>query len=167
MIADNYYWCISSTAGDNSSPTKVYRENTDSTLASAYLDNTTWIPLTVESAWAHPSSIMGYNLFQYVNVLGVNNDPHDLIISMAIDYSTTYSIIDPFRAIDMATWSTPLQMAQAQVADQMAAALRVKISDSTPTGLAATTGRGPTLVGLQLQVGNLGGPYRTPPAQGA
>lgn len=159
VCADDYYW-MDSSAG-------LYVENHDSAAVNAYKDGTSWVPLTVVSAWAHPSSVLGYNLFQYVNVLGVNNDPHDLTVSMAIDYSESYGIVDLFTAFDMQTWTTPLAMAQAQVADQMAAALRVKISDASPTGISATTGRGPTLVGLQIQVGNLGGPYRTPIAQGA
>ena len=160
VVNNQYYWL---TSGG-----RVYQENRSTTAAGAYMDNGHWVTLTVESAWAKADGIAGWGRFRYANTLAQRLDPHDLTISVATDYATSYAQSATFTAGTMSTWTTPLQHAELQIGAQKASALRVKISDATPTGgVAATTGAGPILVGLQLDVGVYGRVARIPPTQGA
>jgi hypothetical protein len=160
VVNSQYYWL---TSGG-----RVYQENRSTTAAGAFMDNGHWVTMTVESAWAKADGIAGWGRFRYANTLAQRLDPHDLTISVATDYATSYAQSATFTAGTMATWTTPLQHAELQIGAQKASALRVKISDATPTGgVAATTGAGPILVGLQLDVGVYGRVARIPPTQGA
>lgn len=153
-VDDVYYWAVPGG--------RVYQESSTS-----YLDGSQWATLTVVSAWAKASAIQGWGRFRYVNVLAQSLEAHDLVVSIGYDYSSTYTQTHTFTADEMARWTTPLEMAEVQLGKQKAAAVRVKISDAPPTRRAYTTGQGPALVGLQLEVGAMPRPYRLPPAQGA
>lgn len=159
VVGTDYYWL---TSGG-----QVYQETRSTTATNANTDNGHWVTMTVESAWAKADGIGGWGRFRYANLIAQRSSPHDIAISVATDYSTTYSQTGTFTALQMASWATPLQHAELQVGNQKASALRVKITDSTPTGVASTTGAGPVLVGLQLDVGVYGRVARIPPTQGA
>lgn len=159
VVGTDYYWL---TSGG-----QVYQENKSTTATNANTDNGHWVTMTVESAWAKADGIAGWGRFRYANLVAQRSSPHDISISVATDYSTTYSQTGTFTALQMSAWTTPLQHAELQVGNQKASALRVKITDSSPTGIASTTGAGPVLVGLQLDVGVYGRVARIPPTQGA
>lgn len=132
-----------------------------------YLDGTSWIPLTVASAWVKASGIIGWGRFRYVTVVADKRDAHDLTVSIATDYASAATQTHTFTADEMALWTTPLQVARVQVGQQKASAIKVTVSDAAPTRMAYSTGQGPILVGLQLEVGVMPRPARIPTRQGA
>jgi hypothetical protein len=154
LLDGTYYWSTKFGV--------VYKESTTS-----YLDDGQWVTLTIASAWARGSGIQGWARFRQVNLLAEEKDKHDIAISVGFDGSTAYDETHTYTAMDRVTWSTPLLMAKYQIGHQKAATIRVKVNEAPPTGFAATTGQGPLLIGLQLEVGVYPRPYRTPPTQGA
>jgi len=151
---DVYYWGVSGG--------RVYQESSTS-----YLDGLSWVTLRVDSAWAKGGPVQGWARFKYANVIVTNAEAHDLTVQVATDFESTWDQAHTFTASEMATWTTPKEAAEIHIGKQKAAALRVRIQDAAPTGLPYTTGQGPILFGLQLEVAMMGRPYRMPPLQGA
>jgi hypothetical protein len=140
----------------------VYEESTTS-----YTDNGHWVTLTIASAWARGSGIQGWARFRQVNLIAEEKDKHDITIAVGFDGAAAFEESHTFTQSDRIGWDTPLLMAEYQIGHQKAGSVRVKVSDSAPTGFSATTGQGPLLIGLQLEVGAYPRPYRIPPTQGA
>ena len=159
LVSDVYYWGNTSGA--------VFQEVQSTTAANAFTDVGHWVTLTIESAWIKAAGVGGFGRFRYLAALGENVDPHDFYLSVASDYSDTYQQVGFFTAGDIATFSTPKELASIHIIQQKAAAVRFKISDAPPTGgPVVNTGAGPRLLGLNVLMGVYPSDYRAPPQQG-
>ena len=145
---------------------QTQQENVDLTATGAYKDDANWVTLSVESAWIKAAGIQGWGRFWRVYTSMINQAPHDLSISVGQDYGG-YTQTKTWTASQIAAWTTPIEDSQVQVVRQKASAIRVMLSDATPTGVASTTGAGPRLLGIALEVGLYSGGKRLPDAQRA
>ena len=147
----------------------VFQENavTGQYQDGSTLDAAHWITFTVESAWIKARDLQGLARFWGLELLGQSLDPHDLTVSLAFDYSTTYSQVATFSAQTIASFVNGIEQLEMWLQTQKLESLRVKITDAFPTSLAPTTGQGPSLQGIELQVGLYKNLHRLPKAQGA
>lgn len=157
-VDNTYYWAVPGG--------RVYRENSVSTAAGAYMDAGNWVYYELASANAKANGIAGWGRFWNAFLVSESLDPADLTLSVATDYSSTYSQSQTFSADEMSRWTTPLEMGRIQIAQQKATAVRIRITDGPPSGgPAAFTGQSSLLIGLQLEVGLYSRGYRHPVKQ--
>lgn len=132
-------------------------------VGSSYYDQTTWVTLTAVTAWIQPAGSQALARFRSCQFLGRSVSPHDLQIDVLTDF-------DPATVRGTGTWtaaqlssivgtSWPAQV-KLQIGGQKTQAVQIRINDAPPIG--ATTGEGPQLVGLAMEVLPLGGVARLP-----
>jgi hypothetical protein len=148
----------------------VHRENTNLSLTNAYLDTgpsgNVWVTLSLETAWVKASGIQGWGRFWYARFRGAEGDaPHDITLSVGHDFSPTYTQSHTWTALEQTTFESP--DIEIHIGIQKCASIRASISDAAPTGVASTTGSGPTLVGAHFEAGLYRKGKRLSPAQGA
>lgn len=138
----------------------VHRENADLTATNAFYDvvqgttfSSYWVTLTVETAWAKASGILGWGRFWYARIAADRTSPHDLTLSVAHDYNPTYAQTYTWTAAAQLAFSSPLEEVEMHIGQQKCSAIRAKVSDAAPTGVTSTTGSGPTLVGAHFEAG--------------
>lgn len=129
-----------------------------------YFDNgTTWIKLTAKTAWIQPGGTQDYARVRFCQFLGRSAAPHDLAIRVYTDFDpSTVKAVGAWTAAQLApiagtSWPAQVKL---QVGSQKTQATQIVIEDAAPVG--ATTGQGPQLVGLALEVLPLGGVKRLP-----
>lgn len=144
---------------------KIYQEST-----SSYLDNAAWVTGQFETPWIKTGSgaggpnisggIQGFQRLRHVLALFQSMSPHDLTVSLAFDYSPSYTETHTF------TWAQLGALARGNVdvhvANQRCQAVRVKVVDLTPSSGTVGTGQGPVFLGLALEVGVIAGRARLP-----
>ncbi len=138
----------------------VYQE-----VTSSYLDAGQYISGTLETPWIHLAGLNGFQRVRKVLVQFAANTPSDVTLSFAFDYSASYTETATFTAATIAGWSFPQFVVE--VGRQKCQAIRIKIVDTTPTGLAIGTGQGPTIIGLTLAIAVKPTTARMPIAQGS
>jgi hypothetical protein len=144
---------------------RVYKEYTDPTATNAFTDNGTFVSLVVETANAKAEWIEGWARFRRFFATCEQLSPADLTLQVALDYGA-YGQSQTWTAAQMASWTGPLKTGQIQIGPQQkAAAVRMKLSTSTPTGFAVGTGQGLSFVGAALEIAKYEKPYRLPPPQ--
>lgn len=129
-----------------------------------YFDATSqWITLTARTAWIQPGGSQDYARVRYCQFLGRSAAPHDLAITVYTDFDTSSvkgtGTWTAAQLAPIAATSWPAQV-KLQVGSQKTQATQIVIEDAAPIG--ATTGQGPQLVGLALEVLPLGGVKRLP-----
>jgi hypothetical protein len=136
--------------------------------ASSHLDYTnTWVTMEVEFAPIKTSGPQGFQHVKKVMVIGEQGSRHNLSVSFANDYDSSYYQTVNWSAAVIDTWTTlPLEQFSAKPGRPRCEAIKVKINDATPSTGAQGTGQGLKLVGLSLTVANktrlmrLGSPYK-------
>jgi hypothetical protein len=136
----------------------LFRESTDyAALGSGY------IPSTIETPWFKLSGLQGYQRAKSLTLLFNSLTPHTLTISVAYDYSSSYTQVTTFTAAELA--AMPKGQVSIDLAVQKTQAVRFKIDDGDPTPAAMGTGQGPQFIGLAVEYTNKAGRFRLPPAQ--
>lgn len=116
--------------------------------ASRYLDGSTWITATAETAWIKTNGIMGLQRV-WRSMAGVEAfTAFDITVTHGVDYASSYT--------DSRTWtnqSATISQFETHLAVQKCESVRIKITDATPTGGTVGTGQGFRIFSLALQVG--------------
>jgi hypothetical protein len=100
--------------------------------------------------------------------MGTSTAQHDLKVSFAQDYSTTFSQTHTFAAGSEVCTPGPLEKGRVTIATQKCQAIQIRIQDLTPTGYTPdATSAGPILEALCLRVGAKSGPSKTTAGQQA
>ncbi len=144
----------------------VYTAGADGGLAvesSGYLDGgALWITMRAEVASIKLGGLQGYQRARHVHVLAERLTSHNLKVEVANDYSATYhqTFAWPWQDLD----AMPREQTRDHLSQQKCQAVRVRITDSTPTGVGAVvgTGRGCSLKGLAFDVQQKSGAMRLP-----
>jgi len=105
----------------------------------------------------------GYQRTRRVQIQGERLDPHDLIVSVAYDFSPTYTQTRRWTWAELASF--PAEDVEMHLKTQKCQSLRIKIEDAPPTGGAASTGKGCTLFGLTIEWGAKQGTNKLPARQ--
>jgi len=156
---DTYYW-----AADTG---QVMAENQSLSASGAYLDGSTWVTISVSSAWAKATGLQGWQRFYHAMAAVELLSPCCLTMAVGADYNPTSTQTNTFTDSQIATWTTPLAQFATHIAQQKTQSVRVTLSDAAPLTLAALTGAGPNFLGVTLEYGIYSGGARLPPSQGA
>lgn len=126
------------------------------TSSSSHLDYTnTWVTMEVEFAPIKTSGPQGFQHVKKVMVIGEQGSRHNLSVSFANDYDSTYYQTVNWSAAVIDTWTTlPLEQFSSKPGRPRCEAIKIKINDATPSTGAQGTGQGLKLVGLSLTVAN-------------
>lgn len=128
-----------------------------------YSSVTDYIPMTATTAWIQPGGSQDYARFRYAQVLGRSAADHDLTVTVKVDFNESTTVATgTWTAAQLAPIASTVypEQVRLQVGTQKTQAVKISISDSAPSG--ATTGQGPQLVGLALEMLPLGGMRRLP-----
>lgn len=138
--------------------------------SAAYKDGSQYVTLTVEKGWIKTAGIAGYQRVRRVQVLADSGDFHDLTVQLAYNYSTSYVQSATWRNNDLVV--LPREQVEMHVGSLNGAtgkceAIRVMINDAPPSnGSASTSGKGPILNAIALEVATKSGLYKPIPAGG-
>lgn len=130
---------------------------------SSYYDETYWVRVEAKTAWIQPGGTQDYARFRNAQFLGRTAAPHNLIIRVFCDFDeTNVRATGTWTAAQLAPIANTVwpEQVRLQVGTQKTQAVKIQIYDDPPTG--ATTGQGPQLIGLALEVLPLGGMKRLP-----
>jgi hypothetical protein len=125
----------------------VYYER-DSDDASAHLDSSTWVTMKAITSWVHIAGIQGEQFVDQVLHLAKMHTGHDLTISLAFDYSDSYTTTQTFTAAQIAALAR--QWLVKEIGQTTSQAVRVKLEDATPSSGSVGTGQGSTWVALSF-----------------
>ncbi len=143
---------------------QVYQET-----SSHKLDNGTgFVGRDVVLAPISPAGNQSWHRVQQVSLLGTSVTNHDLTVSIARDYATSYEQTETFLAGSVATTVGPLEQCRVTLAKQKCQAIKIRIQDVTPTTpgtYPVSTGDGPILEAVALRVGIKPGTPRTAAGQ--
>lgn len=130
---------------------------------SSFFDGTTYIALDATTTWIQPAGSQAYSRFRHCEFLGRSAAPHNLTIEAYTDFDeATIKGTGTWTAAQLApiaATSWPAQV-KLQIGSQKTQAVKIRIYDAAPIG--ATTGEGPQLIGLAIEVLPLGGATRLP-----
>jgi hypothetical protein len=125
------------------------------TVAAAHLDaGTAWITMKAETGWIKLGGIQGKHMLERVLVFAKKNTRADLSFELAYDYSSTYETAATWSANALDSLVTNIgriQVAHGLHDEAEGVALRVRLSDATPTGGTVTTGKGHTWIALTFE----------------
>lgn len=137
-------WCFLTPGG------RVFVED-DAT----YLDGgTTWVPITLETAWISGTGPIQYQTVRNFQLQGTSNTDHVLTISVGFDSTTAYQQIEVFPAKSKVTSIGPLEECKIVIGNRRKCKhIRFKIQDSSPGGGLVGNGQGPSLSTMGVTVG--------------
>ena len=134
--------------------------------SSGSLDGSTYAPYTLETGWIRMESLQDRLLVPSFKLMGEWQDNHDLTISVAYDYSDTYTDTITFKASDMVDME--VEQFEFQLPRTAVQAVRFKVQDSAPSdsgNFPVTTGKGLDIFGLTVKLGKKGGGALLPSEQ--
>lgn len=115
-----------------------------------------------------PATGLAWHRIKDVSVLGTSVTNHDLKISIARNYATSYEQDVTFLAGSTATTIGVLEKCRVSIQNQKCQAIQVRIQDITPTSpgtYPVSTGDGPILEGLAFRVSKRPGVAKTASGQ--
>ncbi len=133
----------------------------------SYLDAGTIVAKRAVSANVKAGGLQG---FQHVNktlLLAKYHTPHDLNMTFAYDYSSTYKTVRLYTAVQLLAISTTIpnmQLEHPMHDDARCEAVRVQLQDVTPSSGTLGTGQGATWIALAFEVVPQTGAYGLPDA---
>lgn len=132
-----------------------------------YLDDTAWVPMTIETAWISAAGPVGYACVDTMSLGGVSKSNHDLSVAVGFDGEDTYAqAAVTFLAGSPVTSIGPLEQCSVSIGTRRRCqAIRFKITDATPTNPGAYpvgTGQGVSLDTMGLELGIEKGLRRLP-----
>ena len=110
-----------------------------------------YVERDVQLAWVSPAGPNAWHRFKRWNVLGTNVTNHDLKLSIATDYATSWAQDNTYAAQTAPTTIGPIQQARITPALQKATAQRLRLQDITPTTGSVSTGAGPIWEAVTLE----------------
>lgn len=129
--------------------------------STSYLDGTTWVPLTLETAWVAAGGPLAYQAVRNFALEGIANSNHDLAISVGFDNEVAYIQTRAFLAGSSVTSIGPLESCEISIGTRRKCqAIRFRILDATPTSpgtYPVGTGQGPSFDMLGIEVGMMKG----------
>ena len=141
-------------------PIRTWMQNVTGTVfqesVASYLDAGAWVPITMVTPWAKTGGVAGFQIASSLILQAFAATGHDLTISIAYDYSPTYTDVRTWTAAQIAALATANETLQVDLTQPECTAFRVKITDAVPSSGILGTGRGPILWGLQVNVGSQG-----------
>lgn len=130
---------------------------------------TTWVPITIETAWYNAGGPVAYQSVRRFTLSGISASNHDLAIAVGFNGEATYSQApvtwvagSPVTAIGPA-----LDAGVTIGTRRKCQAIRFKVTDATPTNpgtYPVGTGQGPSFTSMGLEVGVVPGSTRKLPA---
>lgn len=130
------------------------------------LDGTTWVPITLETAWVCAGGPLAYQAVRNFAIEGISNSNHDLTVSVGFDNETAYTQSRTFLAGSPVTSIGPLESCEISIGTRRKCqAIRFKVQDATPTNpgtYPVGTGQGPSFDTLGIEVGTMTGFARKP-----
>ncbi len=147
---------------------QVYRETTAHRRdVTTYVERDVLLaPISAQpgrAGWSN--SNLAWSRVKDLVLMGTSVTDHDLEVSFAHDYSTTFSQVKTFRAGSDVTTVGPLEKGRVTCVRQKCQAVQIRIRDLAPTAYDMTTGEGPIFESLSLRVGSISGPARTSAGQ--
>jgi hypothetical protein len=141
----------------------LYREDKDT-----YLDGgQDWVERDVQLASVSPAGPNAWHRFRRWHVLGTNVSDHDLKLSVASNYATSWAQDNTFAALTAPTTIGPIQQARVSPALQKATAQRLRLQDLTPSAGSIGSGAGPIWEAITLEYDVISKPARTSAAEQA
>lgn len=140
---------------------QVYQET-----AASYLDGSTWRTASVETAWISMGLLQEQRTFS-AHLLYERHTDHDLVVELAYDHDDSTWI--PHATYDSDDVLASDGQIEIRPPNARARAVKLRLSDATPTGTANTvgTGRGSTWIGLALDIAPRVGTTKGAPRVGA
>lgn len=120
------------------------------------------------SGWS--TNNLAWQRIKDLTLMGTSVANHDLEVSFALDYSTSFSDVKHFVAGSQATAIGPLEKCRSTLKTQKCQAVQIRIRDLTPTNPGTWpvgTGDGPMIEALALRVGAKDGPAKVAAGQEA
>lgn len=141
----------------------VYIERLSSD-ASACLDGSTWATQRAVTPWVHIAGLNGEQFLDQVLLLAKWATGHDITISLAFDFSASYTSTKTFTAAQVAALAR--EWLVKEIGDNTKSqAVRVKLEDATPSSGSVGSGKGATWCALTFNGQPHRGPKRTTNAQ--
>lgn len=135
---------------------------------STNLDNSSYVPITIETAWVHISGPNGRQRVEHAYLLGSLAANHRLVMSLDYDYAGSYADTKTFG--DAAVNDSSEYIFMRNAANPQTLATRLKVEDLAPADTGSypvTTGAGPEILGITLEVAPKRGGYKLPSDQKA
>lgn len=151
---------------------QVYREVSTSSLDGgiSYVETDVLLaPISAQpgrSGWSNDN--LAWQRAKDLTLMGTSVADHDLEISFARDYATTFEQTKRFLADSDVCLAGPLEKARVTIVNQKCQAIQIRIRDLTPTSCPIAAGSaGIILESLCLRVGSKDGPAKTSAGQQA
>lgn len=136
------------------------------TYGASFLDGSTFVPFKMESGWIKLESHQDRIRVSDIMLLAKKVTNHNITISVAYDYSDTYTHSVTFKPNEINAMD--LEQLCFHVPDGAKQAVRFKIEDSQPsdtTSYPVGTGAGCEILAVSVKVGKRGGGAKLPDAQ--
>jgi hypothetical protein len=130
---------------------------------SACLDGSYWVTKRAVTPWVAIAGRNGEQFIDQVLLLAKRVTDHDLTVSVAFDYSDSYTTSKPFTAAQVSALAR--EWLVAEILQTTSQAVRIKIEDATPSSGIVGTGEGASWVALTLNGQPHRGPKRSSGAQ--
>ncbi len=143
---------------------QVYQESSSTKLE----NGTGFVAIDVVVAPVSPAGNLAWTRLKDVTLLGTSVTNHDLKVSVARNYATSYEQDNTFLAGSLATVVGPLEKCRITMKTQKCHAIQVRIQDITPTTpgtYPVSTGDGPILEALAFRVSKRPGVAKTAAGQ--
>lgn len=105
-----------------------------------------WVTQEIETGWFRVGSLHGEQQIEKVLLLAEQHTGHDLTISIAHDYASAYTESQTFTAAQIGALTR--QWLDRVLTKSIGQAVRVKLSDATPSSGSVGTGKGATWVAI-------------------
>ena len=131
-------------------------------VAGTWKDDANWVQLVAITNWIEPGGTQDYARMRYCQLLARWKSAHDLILAVWTDFNdgTAIGVTFPNASLLPISGTVYPEQVKFQIANQKTQAVKIGIADSDPGGI--TSGQGPELVGLALDLLPLGGVRRLP-----
>lgn len=113
--------------------------------ASAHMDSD-WVTQRATTGWVHVAGLQAEQVVQEVLLLAEQHTDHDITIALAYDYADTWTDTKTFTRAQLTTLAR--QWLSKEVVQGTHQAVRIRVTDATPTGGTVGTGKGATWVAL-------------------
>lgn len=133
-----------------------------------YLDGGGWVNSIFETAWIKLTGIQGFQRIRGILLTGMLPTLADLTIALAFDYSSSFAQVVTFTSGQLGSFSSyPLFMIRVMPGHQKCSAIKIRVSDNTPSVGSVGTGQGPVFLSIGLEYAVLPKLARLPAAQKA
>lgn len=125
--------------------------------------NEQWVPLELVSPWIRMGAVEGFQRTRRIGIRSRSTDDYRLTVKVETDYGNSTNGKYPWQesTFDFASTDPESRFAQVHIAQQTSPSVRVTLTDAPPTS-GTSTGQGPALVGLSLELGLKSGENKLP-----